>query len=222
MGAMVGAATAAEPRGAITSTTVLATYSGDSSLLTAEAPTGAATDAIVDDGTLIVNNTTSAISLSNIGGTGAVLQLGAAVTTLLANTYTGGTTVSGGTLIVGSSTSLGTGGLTNDAVLATSSAQHTIVVGGNYTQGPAGTLALSFFGTTAGSTYDSLVVTGKAALAGSLVVNDVGGFSPAVGTQFVVVQAAGGVTGAFSAVTSTAIKLAASYDATHAYVTVMP
>jgi hypothetical protein len=222
MGITVGAATAAEPRGAITATTVLATYPGDSSLLTAESLTGAATDLIVDDGTLVVDNTTTAISLSHIGGPGAFVQMGAAATTLLANTYTGGTTVRGGTLIVGSGTSLGTGAVTNGAGLATASAQHTIAVGGDYTQGSTATLTLGFGGTAAGSTYDSMVVGGKATLAGTLVVNAVGGFAPAVGTQFVVVQAAGGVSGVFAAVTSAALKLAASYDATHAYVTVTP
>jgi autotransporter-associated beta strand protein len=222
MGVTVGAATAAEPRGAITSRTVLATYSGDSSLLTAESPTGAATDVIVDDGTLAIDNTTTAISLSHISGSGALVQLGSAATTLLTNTYAGGTTIRGGTLIVGSGTSLGTGAVTNDAGLATASAQHTIAVGGDYVQGSAGTLTLGLGGVTAGSTYDALVVGGKATLGGTLVVNDVGGFAPAVGTQFVVVQAVGGVSGTFAAVTSTAIKLAASYDATHAILTVTP
>jgi autotransporter-associated beta strand protein len=220
MGVTIGAATAAEPQGAITSTTVLATYSGDSSLLTAEAPTGAAADAIVDDGTLIINNTTTAISLSHISGSGALVQLGAAATTLLANTYSGGTTIQGGALIVGSDTSFGTGAVSNDAMLVAANAQHTIAVGSDYLQGATATLTLSFGGTTAGSTYDTMVVAGKATLGGTLVVNDISGFSPPVGTQFTVVQAAGGVSGTFTAVTSAAIKLAASYDATHAYMTV--
>lgn len=56
--------------------------------------------------------------------------MGPAATTLLANTYTGGTTIQGGSLVVGSDTSLGTGSVTNGATLATAAGQHVIHVGG--------------------------------------------------------------------------------------------
>jgi autotransporter-associated beta strand protein len=221
LGATVGAATSTAPHGAVT-TTVLASYSGDSSLLVAESPTGAATDKIVDDGTLVVDNTQTAISLSNIGGTGAFVQLGAAATTLLSNTYSGGTTVRGGTLIVGSDASLGTGSVIVDATLATAPSQHAIHVGGDYQQSSAGSLALGLGGTAQGTSYDYVAVAGKAALGGTLVVSAVSGFAPPVGQQFTVLVAGGGVSGTFSAVSSAAIKLAATYDATHAYLTVVP
>jgi len=97
MEATIGAPTAEAPHGAIISSKLIATYSGDSSLLTAQSAGGAATDRIVDDGRLIVANTTTAISLSNISGTGSFAQEGAATTTLLANDYGGGTTISAGT-----------------------------------------------------------------------------------------------------------------------------
>jgi hypothetical protein len=223
MGATVGAATAAEPQGAITSTTVLAIYSGDSSLLTAQSPNGAAGDSIVDNGTLVVDNTATAISLSNISGPGAFVQLGAATTTLLSNAYSGGTTISGGSLIVGSDTSLGTGSVAcSGGGLSVASGQHAIHVGGDYSQGASGTLTLDLGGTVQGTDYNYVAIAGNAALGGTLVLNAVAGFAPAVGTRFIVVQAAGGVGGAFSAVTSTTIKLVASYDATHCYVTVTP
>ncbi len=215
MGATVGA-------GGAVITTALATYSGDSSLLTAESPGGSATDGIVDDGTLVVDNTTTAISLSNISGAGAFVQMGAATTTLLANTYRGGTTVSAGTLLVGSDTSLGTGGVTNDAGLGTASGQRVINVGGDYRQGPAGTLTLALGGTVQGTTYDYAAITGKAHLSGTLAIDAASGFAPPVGQQFTVVQAAGGISGTFDAVASPAIKLALSYDATHCYATVTP
>lgn len=221
VGATVGAPTASAPQGAVM-TAVLATYSGDSSLLIAQSPTGAATDTIVDNGTLVVDNTTTPISLSNISGTGAVVQLGAAATTLLANSYSGGTTISGGSLVVGSDTSLGTGNVANSATLTTASTQHVIHVGGDYQQGTTATLAFSLGGTVQGTSYDYLTVTGKASLDGTLVVDAAAGFAPPAGTQFVVVAATGGVSGTFRAVSSTAIKLAASYDATHAYLTVTP
>ncbi len=220
MGVGVGAPTAAAPGGAVT-TSVLATYSGDSSLLIAESSDAGAADSIVDDGTLIVDNTTTPIALSNISGAGGFVQLGSAPTTLLANTYSGGTTVTGGMLIVGSDTSLGTGSVTNDAGLGLASGQHVIHVAGDYEQGSAGTLALGVGGTVQGTSYDFLAVTGKATLSGALVVSGIGAFAPSTGQQFVLVQATGGITGTFAAVTSAGIKLAVTYDATRCYATVM-
>ena len=218
-GASVGAATAAEPHGAVTTST-LASYSGDSSLLIAESPTGAASDGIVDDGTLVIDNMTTATTLSNVGGPGALVHMGAAQTTLLANSYAGGTSITGGTLLVGSGSSLGTGNVGNDASLAASGVQHTINVGGDYRQGAAGTLTLSVGGTTQGSNYDVLTVAGKATLGGTLVVSAAAGFTPTTGQQFTLVQAAGGVSGTFATITS-AIHLSVTYDATHCYATVM-
>lgn len=78
---------------------------------------------------------------------------------MLANSYSGGTTVSAGTLLVGSDTSLGTDGVTNDGGLGTATGQHVVNVAGDYRQGPAGTLTLSIGGTTQGSTYDHVAIT---------------------------------------------------------------
>jgi autotransporter-associated beta strand protein len=221
IGATVGAPTASEPSGAVT-TSVLATYSGDSSLLTAESPNGSTSDAIVDDGTLIVNNGSTATSLSNISGSGSFVQLGAAATTLLANSYSGGTTISGGSLLVGAATSLGTGSVVNDATFGATGGQHGIDVAGDYRQGAAGTLVLAFAGPTPGSTYDTLTVAGAATLAGTLSIDVAPGFAPAVGQQFTVVEATGGISGTFSTLSSPSVKLALSYDATHCYATVTP
>jgi len=71
---------------------------GDSSLLT-----GASNDQVVDDGILTIRNTTTAITLANVSGTGGLTQSGAATTTLSGTTnYTGPTTISKGTLAIGS------------------------------------------------------------------------------------------------------------------------
>jgi autotransporter-associated beta strand protein len=70
---------------------------GDSALLT-----GNAADAIVDDGALIVRNSTSPLVLSNVTGAGSLSQSGAAKTTLTGTTaYSGATTVNSGTLALG-------------------------------------------------------------------------------------------------------------------------
>ncbi|SHH81714.1 autotransporter [Streptomyces sp. 3214.6] len=68
---------------------------GDGSLLT-----GTDRRRIVNDGTLVVRNTKTAISLSRLGGSGSLVQSGTATTTLTGPsvTYTGTTTVKQGTL----------------------------------------------------------------------------------------------------------------------------
>ncbi|MFF3848911.1 autotransporter [Streptomyces sp. NPDC002328] len=68
---------------------------GDGSLLT-----GTERRRVVNDGTLVVRNTRTAISLSRLGGTGSLVQSGTATTTLTGSavTYTGTTTVRKGTL----------------------------------------------------------------------------------------------------------------------------
>jgi hypothetical protein len=220
MAASVGAASAAAPRGSVT-TSLLASYSGDSSLLIGGSDAGIA-DAIVDDGTLVVDNTTTAITLGNIGGIGGFVQMGTTTTTLLADGYSGPTLIQGGMLLVGSATSLGTGSVSNDAALGTAAGQHLIQVGGDYVQSSGATLSLGLGGTTQGSTYDSVAIMGKGTLGGTLVIQAASGFTPAVGQVFTVVQAAAGITGTFQAVTSPAIPLALSYDATHCFATVTP
>jgi len=83
---------------------------GDSSLLT-----GATNDKIVDDGTLTVRNTGSAVTLANISGSGALTQQGKATTTLSGTTaYTGSTTVAAGTLALGN----GAGGIGDSSSLS--------------------------------------------------------------------------------------------------------
>jgi hypothetical protein len=130
------------------------------------------------------------------------------------------TQIQGGSLVVGSDTSLGTGSVTNDAGLSTAGGQHAIRIGGDYVQGAGATLTLGLGGTTQGSTYDYVAIAGKATLGGTLAIQAVGGFTPAVGQQFTVVQANGGGAGTFGVFVSPAIKIALSYDATHCFATV--
>ncbi|MCH5672447.1 autotransporter-associated beta strand repeat-containing protein, partial [Streptomyces gilvus] len=68
---------------------------GDGSLLT-----GTARRRVLNDGTLVVQNVSTPVSLSRINGSGALVQSGAATTTLTGSavTYTGATTVEKGTL----------------------------------------------------------------------------------------------------------------------------
>jgi hypothetical protein len=219
LGATVGAATAAEPNGAVT-TTVLATYSGDSSLLTAESSTGASTDNIVNNGELIVNNTTTAITLSHITGSGTLTQLGPADVTVLANNYSGDTHVRGGVLFAAGLRALGQGDVSNDATLALARGARVIAVQGNYRQGARGTLRLTL---RPGRSSELLRVTGQAALDGVLAIHLARRATTAwpTGQRFAVVRAAGGLTGRFRFVAADGLALVASYDATTVYLTVV-
>jgi uncharacterized protein YhjY with autotransporter beta-barrel domain len=62
-----------------------------------------------------------------------------------------------------------------------------INVGGDYTQGPAGTLALGVAGTR-GENYDRVQYGGKASLGGTLSVTSLNNFRPVSGNAFVVVR----------------------------------
>ncbi|MGZ8201904.1 MAG: beta strand repeat-containing protein [Burkholderiales bacterium] len=72
------------------------------------------------------------------------------------------------------------GTLTNNGTVA----PETLVIDGNFVQSSAGTLAIEIGGTTPGVTHDVLQVNGNANLGGTLLVNYVGGFAPAVGDAF--------------------------------------
>ncbi|MFI6492140.1 autotransporter [Streptomyces sp. NPDC050564] len=76
---------------------------GDGSLMT-----GTARRRVVNDGTLILRNTSTPVTLSRVGGTGGLTQSGAATTTLTGGevTYTGTTTVTKGTLALAGGASL--------------------------------------------------------------------------------------------------------------------
>ncbi|EHO5064018.1 autotransporter-associated beta strand repeat-containing protein [Salmonella enterica] len=71
---------------------------------------------VTDNATLELN--TGGDFANNIGGTGSVVKSGDKTLTLSGtNSYTGGTTISGGTLVANNVEALGTGDVTNDAVL---------------------------------------------------------------------------------------------------------
>jgi autotransporter-associated beta strand protein len=70
--------------------------------------------------------------------------------------------------------------------------------GGDVELGGASTLVIELSGTSPGSQYDTLSVSGDATLGGVLDVELLGGFTPAPGSVFHIVSAAGGVGGSFS------------------------
>ena len=167
------------------------TAGGDGSLLG-----GTVRRRIVNDGTLVVQNTRTPVSLSRLGGSGSLVQSGAATTTLTGSavTYTGTTTVRKGTLalrdganlansravrLTAAGARLDTGGsplrvtstLSGKGAVRGSVANEGVVAGaltvtGDYTQDDHGQLVL---GTA------PLKVGGKVRLAGGLDLSAVGG-----------------------------------------------
>ncbi|MGW5605691.1 autotransporter [Streptomyces sp. NPDC003753] len=128
---------------------------GDGSLMT-----GTARTRIVDDGTLVVRNTSTPVSLSGIGGSGSLVQSGAATTTLTGDavTYTGTTTVTQGTLA-----------LRGGATLAHSRAIRLTTTGARLDPGPAGlrlATTLTGRGTVRGSVTNDGTSTGGLTVTG--------------------------------------------------------
>ncbi|WP_423599229.1 autotransporter [Roseateles sp. MS654] len=200
------------------SSVLQATYSGDASLLTAESPNGAATNAIVNDGQLIVQNTTTAITLSNISGSGSLAHNGAAALTLRNNSYSGATTLNAGTTLAGSANAMGTGNVVNNAALALTGGQRELTLGGSFQQGANGQLTLAIAGPAAGVDHDHLTVAGAAVLGGLLSLSFSG--SVTKGQRFVLINAAGGVSGAFSAIVSSGATVVGGQDGNSFFVTV--
>jgi len=148
-------------------------------------------------GGIVDTNGFDAIFLSSIINSGSLTKIGAGTLTLSSiSTYTGGTIIDGGTLVVDGSQALGFGDvILNNGVLTAD--PQTINVTGNYTQHAGGTLLLAIGGTGAGQ-YDSLNVSGHAALGGTLQLVPTNGFVPKPGDQLSVVTAAGGISGEFA------------------------
>jgi autotransporter-associated beta strand protein len=122
------------------------------------------------------------------------------------STYEGGTSVVAGKLIVSNPAGSGTGtgdvvvnagaalggigtiqgSATNGGIIGPGETFGTLHIGGNYTQTAGGRLEVEL--ASVGS-YDSLAITGSAALAGTLAVSLPGGFMPAAGNEFQIVTA---------------------------------
>ncbi len=124
------------------------------------------------------------------------------------------TVVSGGTLSSADTLSVGPRGtvqgngqisanLRNGGTLAPGASSSpnnvgTLHLSGGYTQTAAGALTMQLASATS---FDKLVITGSATLGGALNVSLVGGFTPAVGQSFDLLNAMGGITGQYSSIT---------------------
>ena len=148
----------------------------------------------------------------------SLIKMGSGTLTLTGdNTYSGGTTISAGVLQVGGAMALGMGNvLLNGGTLRTNGVQHTINVGGNYTQ-TGGTLALSLLG-SASNENENLAVTGTASLGGGLLINGNNAVVTSTNTTYDLVHSSGD-TGTFDSFNYTNLTAPTGYAPTLTYET---
>jgi outer membrane autotransporter protein len=155
---------------------------------------------VSNNSVLVFDRSDSIVVSNNISGTGSLTQAGAGTLTLTnVNTYSGGTWVSnGGTLAVMDSHALGSGNL--NLISGTLKANQMVInIGGNYSQGPDGTLEVDIGGTNA---FGQLDIAGTASLAGTVHVAQAGSYLPSANDQFTLLIASNGVSGTFSTFTN--------------------
>jgi hypothetical protein len=121
--------------------------------------------------------------------TNSVVDVTSSVTTHLGEVILqGGELISGTVSIPSGETFSGSGtidaNLTNAGTLSPGSSPGTINVDGDFTQESTGTLAIELGGTTAGTEYDQVNVTGAASFDGTLEITLIDDFSPSAGQTF--------------------------------------
>jgi hypothetical protein len=160
-----------------------------------------------------------------VGGTNSYTQT-AGTTTVSGNLVVsspGAMKVSGGS-VFGIGTITGnidlTGGLLSPGAATKKAGE--LTVSGNYTESGTGVLNIDLDGTTAGTNYDVLNISGKAALGGTLNVDALGSFKPTVGQQYDILDY-GTETGKFTSVDCTFSNgdgCTITYDSTGAVLTI--
>jgi hypothetical protein len=124
--------------------------------------------------------------------------------------YTGG-------LLKGNATAASGGRLHNDGVVAPGDSVGALT-SGNYTQSAAGTLQIELAGTTPRTQYDQLIVFGSVALAGTLQVSLINGFTASAGMSFDILDW-GSLSGTFSTVQLPALAGGLGWDTSQLYTT---
>ena len=101
-----------------------------------------------------------------------------------------GGTLAGGPFLINRGTLTGSGTINANVINAGqvipggTGAAGLLTINGNYTQTATGSLDIELGGTTSGSQYDQLAVSGKASLGGTLNVATMGSLTPALGNMF--------------------------------------
>lgn len=153
---------------------------------------------------------------NDIGGKGRLVKGGSGILGLSgANSYAGGTVLEEGVLVAGSPSAFGTGGLSVNGGSLVLAADKPLIVGGEYQQFANATAKPTLGADGAGT----VVIAGKAALAGTLDVTLASGYAPAAGTKIEILKA-GAVTGIFDKFTLSGHKATLSYGPTSVTLTI--
>jgi hypothetical protein len=150
----------------------------------------------VSNAGLLEASSGSTLQLSNaaLNNAGGILKIDGTLITPAGFSPTGGTLDGGGNI---------SGSLVSGGVLQPGDAPAPGIFtingsgAGNYTQASGGAFSVPIGGTTAGTQFSQLGLSGTAMLAGALNVSLINGFTPAVGNQFTILTAAS-VTGQFA------------------------
>jgi fibronectin-binding autotransporter adhesin len=187
---------------------------GNTLLVTGSRNTDSVVSGVITDGG---SGFSTGGSLTKVG-TGTLTLSGANSFTGLTNVNAGKLLVNGsipGPLHVGNGATLGGNGTIGGAVtvdpggiVSPGNSPGTISLG-SLTLGSDTNLYIEIGGTTAGTTYDSINSTGNIVLGGTLNISLTNGFIPSAGNTFMILNAGGTVTGAFSNIASGARLYAA-------------
>jgi uncharacterized repeat protein (TIGR01451 family) len=129
------------------------------------------------------NAGTANFNAGSIGFTGGYTQT-AGSTNLLGGTFTSPLTVQlNGGVLQGNGT-VGASVANNNGTVAPGLSPGLIIINGNYTQAPNGILNIQLGGTSPGTQYDQLAVTGSATLAGTVNVTLINAFTLSNGDVF--------------------------------------
>jgi T5SS/PEP-CTERM-associated repeat protein len=173
------------------------------------ANTGATSLLQLDGGVVIVTNAnvsnTAPLALGNGSGATAVYRMASLAGT---HTFLDGLNILSDGRLEGSGGV--TGNVTNGGVVAPGTSPGAVNITGNYTQSSAGALGIELAG-TGPNQFDTLNVSATAALAGTLNVTLIGGFSPTAGDFFPFLNA-GTRTGTFNTVNTPSVTGAAHWD----------
>ncbi len=180
---------------------------------------------VSDPGSLVFDQANNGTFAGIISGTGSVTKQGAGALTISnTNTYTGDTFIDVGSLVLDDGqigqTTVATGAflrgngtingnLINNGTVSPGFSPGTIIVAGDYTQGPGGTLVIEI---ASAILYDQLVVSGAADLDGTLQVTLLGAYNPAGQSFTIITTGTGDVNGTFSVVTGAAIASDVTYN----------
>jgi hypothetical protein len=178
-----------------------------------------------NSGTAVISKGTTL----TVGGTGNSYNQSAGTTTVdgtLVGNGTTGMSVTGGKILgagtLKANVSIGGGGTTPTINVGDSGKAGLLKITGTYAQLSTGTMNVSIGGTTVGTKFSQLQVSGAASLGGTLTAALINGFTPTVGQTFTVLTASS-VGGTFSnstiAINSTE-HFAVSYTSTGVVLTV--